>query len=220
MSYLLAIETSTKNCSVAVFQNQNILSYKEECEEKFSHSEKLTSFIEAAIYNSNIEFNQLNAIAVGSGPGSYTGLRIGASIAKGLCYSLDIPLISICSLDVMAYSVMGKYKYDLYCPMIDAKRMEVYSALYTNQKKIRKVKAEIITKDSFRRELEGSILFFGDGAIKCKEIISHENANFMNNINPSARDMIFLCQQKFKKRDFEDLAYYEPKYLKDFLVNK
>tara|TARA_B110000263_G_C15231159_1_gene474679 strand:- start:228 stop:902 length:675 start_codon:yes stop_codon:yes gene_type:complete len=221
MAFILALETTTKNCSVALFENEKLLYLMEEKSDGYSHAEQLTLFIEELIKTAHFSLKDINALAVSKGPGSYTGLRIGTSTAKGLCYSLDIPLISISTLKAMAFSMALSEKYDLFCPMIDARRMEVFSAVYDkNNNEIRAVKADVVNKQTYIDYLTGQVLFFGDGAIKCKDIISHQNAQFLEGVYPSAKDLGIIANAKFENKDFEDVAYFEPYYLKDFLAGK
>lgn len=218
MAIILALETTTKNCSVALFENEDLLQLKEQNSGDYSHAEQLTLFIEEVVRESNITYNEINAIALSKGPGSYTGLRIGTSTAKGLCYSLDIPLVSISTLKAMALSMSKGHQFDFFCPMIDAKRMEVFAAIYDKKnKEVREVKADIVDKETYVEYFDKSILFFGDGAIKCKVIINNTNAKFIEDIYPSAKDLGTISYQKFVKKDFEDVAYFEPYYLKDFV---
>lgn len=190
---------------------------KEIAEEGYSHSERLHVFIEEIIQEAGLNFKELNAIAVSQGPGSYTGLRIGVSAAKGLCYALDIPLIAIDTLHVLAMQV--KSANGLIIPMIDARRMEVYSAIFNpNFEKIRAVQAEIITENSFE-ELEETLYFVGDCAEKCKSVLTKENFIFLDEIKyPSAQEMCGLSFEKHQKNETVDVAYFEPYYLKDFMV--
>jgi len=218
MSLILGIETSTKVCSVAISEGNTLLAIKEEGG-AYSHSEKLTVFIEAVLRKANKSLKDLDAIAVSKGPGSYTGLRIGVSAAKGLCYALDIPLIAISTLQAMAIGV--KSNDCLFAPMIDARRMEVYTALFDEQNKVvENISAKIIDEDSFSSELEnGKVFFFGDGAEKCKPILSHsKNAVFIKEGLPSAQYINQIAQQKLIDIDIEDVAYFEPYYLKDFIA--
>ena len=218
MGLILCIETSTKSCSVALSNNGKIVSNIEEVSEQYSHSEQLTCFIEQILLNENIKVSDLNAIAISSGPGSYTGLRIGTSTAKGLCYACGIPLIAIPTLDAMVQGIKDHYPDMQLCPMIAARRMEVYCAVYSSFQ-ANSVVAKVINKDSFKKELsQGSVLFFGDGANKCKSILSHPNAFFKLGIYPSASNMISLAEDKYQNKKFEDLAYFEPFYLKDFVA--
>ena len=221
MALILLIETATKSCSVSLASDDKIIATKQEVNEQYSHAEKLTVFIAKLFENQDFTIQDLDAVAVSKGPGSYTGLRIGVSTAKGLCYALDIPLVAISTLRAMAFGMAQKEESDLYCPMIDARRMEVYNAFYnSSNKEIRGVQADIITKESYEKELEQKVLFFGDGANKCKEIIKHSNARFIEEIYPSSKDMVALAMQKYANKDFEDVAYFEPFYLKDFVAGK
>ena len=220
MSYLLNIETSTTNCSVSLSFENNLIDYVEQDSLNYSHSEHLHVFINELLNNNNIKFNQLNAVSVSRGPGSYTGLRIGLSAAKGLCYGLDIPLISISSLKILANSI----KFDGYIiSTMDARRDEVYSCIYNSSLGIvRKEKPEMINHESFIDiSKENKLLIVGDGQFKCKELINtNDNFSFNNQIlRPTSKNMIDLAFNKFKKSDFEDLAYFEPKYLKEFRTN-
>ena len=220
-TYILNIETSTKACSVAIHKNGNLIALKESVTENFSHSEKLLVFVGELIENSQIRLSDLSAIAVSMGPGSYTGLRIGVATAKGLCYGLNIPLISISTLKSMSLGMSLKKKGDLFCPMIDARRMEVYSAFFDihNIRK-RKIQADILDANSYKNELKEKVIFFGDGSDKAKEVIKNKNAIFITDFYPSANFIGMLSYQKFLDSDFEDLAYFEPFYLKDFVTGK
>ena len=222
MPLILNIETSTKNCSVALFSESKLISEKSLLSEKHSHSETLTLFVEDVIKNSDYTLVDLDAISVSKGPGSYTGLRIGVSTAKGLSYSLNCPLISVSTLQSMAfYMSKKKSNYDLYCPMIDARRMEVFSSFYDkDNNQVTEVRADIIDEDSYKKELENKVLFFGDGANKCKDVLTSGNAYFLDNFSPSATYMGILSLEKYNNKDFEDVAYFEPFYLKDFVVGK
>ena len=199
-----------------------MISEKSLLSEKYSHSETLTLFVEDVIKNSDYKLIDLDAISVSKGPGSYTGLRIGVSTAKGLSYSLNCPLISVSTLQSMAfYMSKNNSNYDLYCPMIDARRMEVFSAIYDMQNnEIRGVQADVVDEQTYANFLNNEVLFFGDGALKCKEIINHKNAKFLEGVYPSAKDLGKLAHAKFMNKDFEDVAYFEPYYLKDFVVGK
>ena len=219
--YILNIETSTKACSVALHKNGELIVSREDVTTNFSHSEKLLKFISKLFSDAKLSLSDLDAIAVSMGPGSYTGLRIGVSTAKGLCYGLDIPLISISTLKAMSFGMALEIKADLYCPMIDARRMEVYSAFFDiNNTEVRKIQADIIDENSYKKELEKKVVFFGDGSEKIKEKIKHKNAMFVSDIHPSAKNMGLLSYQKFTKSLFEDLAYFEPFYLKDFVAGR
>ena len=222
MSLILNIETSTKNCSVCLYNGINVIAEQSLLSEKYSHSETLTIFIQDLMRDANLSFSDIDAISVSKGPGSYTGLRIGVSTAKGLCYSLSIPLISIPTLQAMAYYISKSHLgYDLYCPMIDARRMEVFSAFYDSENKmIREAEADIIEKNSYKKELSKKVLFFGDGADKCRDVITSSNAYFLEDIYPSAKNMVELSIKKYNNNDVEDIAYFEPFYLKDFVTGK
>lgn len=219
--YILNIETSTKACSVAIHHDGKMLNCKESVTEEFSHSEKLVLFISDVMSESGISLSQLDAVAVSMGPGSYTGLRIGVSAAKGLCYALDIPLISVSTLQAMAYGMLSVSKADLYCPMIDARRMEVYSAFFdSNNIMIRKIQADIVDTSSYDIELKKKVIFFGDGSDKLKGVINHKNAIFKSDFYPSAEFIGVLSYNRFVESNFEDIAYFEPYYLKDFVAGK
>ena len=218
MTYILNIETSTKNCSVSVALNGKSIAVKEIAEAGFSHAEKLHVFFEDILKENNLTFKNLSAIAISQGPGSYTGLRIGVSSAKGLCYSLDIPLIAIDTLQSLASQV--KFDDGIIIPMIDARRMEVYSAVFNRkQEKIRAVEAQIIDENSFSN-IEEKIYVVGDCQEKLRTVLTKDNFVFLDAIiYPSAKEMCFLSYQKFQNDDFVDVAYFEPYYLKDFMIN-
>ena len=229
MAVILNIETSTNVCSVALSENEKLIDYRESREDK-SHSTVLTVFIDEMLRKNNIKASQLDAIAVSKGPGSYTGLRIGVSVAKGICYAVDKPLISVGTLQIMSWGVVNSNKLNLlniddvehlwFCPMIDARRMEVYSAFfdYKNEKKI-EVSADVIDENSYKDLLDKrKIVFFGNGANKCQDAIKNINAFFIHDVYPSAKDMIALSYQSFINKKFEDTAYFEPFYLKDFVA--
>ncbi len=218
MAIILNIETATKNCSVSIAKDGIVLGVWEVNDGKYSHAEKLHPFIHEVLKNSEIEFNQIDAIAVSKGPGSYTGLRIGVSAAKGLCFALNKPLISLETLEVLATSLAIEDGYIV--PMIDARRMEVYSAVYeSNYTRKRIIQAEVIDESSFQDVLsEKTTYFLGDGAEKCKSILSHKNAIFVDGKHPSAKEMASLSFAKFKQNLFEDVAYFEPFYLKNFVA--
>ena len=224
MALILSIETATPVCSVALAKDNKVLALKESTK-KNSHSEIVTVFIDELLKENHFTFSDLDAVAVSKGPGSYTGLRIGVSTAKGLCYALDIPLIAVNTSQSLAIGALQDYHLDkglpvLFCPMIDARRMEVYCALFDkNNHEVRETKAEIIEPDSFQTYLESNnVIFFGDGADKCKEMIQHANAIFLENIFPSAKNMAGIVLKKFNNQQFEDVAYFEPFYLKDFVA--
>jgi len=181
----------------------------------------LNLFIKEVVGSANITLTEIEAVALSMGPGSYTGLRIGTSTAKGLCYALEIPLLAISTLQAMAFGMAENESSSVYCPMIDARRMEVFSALFDeNNKEIRGVQADVVDEQTYTNFLKNEVLFFGDGALKCKEIINHKNAKFIEGINPSAKNLGILANAKFENKDFEDVAYFEPYYLKDFVAGK
>ena len=219
MALILGIETATKNCSVALFKDGMLISEKESVTDGYTHAEQLTLFIQDVINSSNITLNKIEAIALSMGPGSYTGLRIGTSTAKGLCYALDIPLIAISTLKAMAFAFEKNEKSAIYCPMIDARRMEVFSALYdSNDKQVRGVQADVVDENTYSEFLVNGITFFGDGSLKCQKIINHKNATFIQGVYPSAKNLGILAEAKFENKEFEDVAYFEPYYLKDFVA--
>lgn len=217
MNYILNIETATKNCSVSLAKEGKTILCKEIAEEGYSHAERLHVFIEDLVHEAGIHFKDIQAIAVSQGPGSYTGLRIGVSAAKGLCYALNVPLIAVDTLQVLASQV--QVEDGLIIPMIDARRMEVYSAIFDVKfEKIRETQAEVITENSFETISE-TVYFVGDCADKCKSVITKSNFIFLEEIKyPSATAMSILSFSKFQNKDFEDLAYFEPYYLKDFMI--
>lgn len=217
MNYILNIETATKNCSVSLAKEGKTILCKEIAEEGYSHAERLHVFIEDLVQEAGIHFKDIQAFAVSQGPGSYTGLRIGVSAAKGLCYALNVPLIAVDTLQVLASQV--QVEDGLIIPMIDARRMEVYSAIFDVKfEKIRETQAEVITENSFETISE-TVYFVGDCADKCKSVITKSNFIFLEEIKyPSATAMSILSFSKFQNKDFEDLAYFEPYYLKDFMI--
>lgn len=224
MSLILNIETATQVCSVGLSQEGKILA-KRESHEKNIHATVVSIFSEEVCKEAGIQMNELDAVAVSKGPGSYTGLRIGVSTAKGLCYALDIPLISVPTLQSMALGAVSSIEKNLsekalVCPMIDARRMEVYTALYDlKNTEQRKTEALIVEENSFDKELsEHTIYFFGDGAEKCREVLEPKGMIFLEGMHPAASSMAGIASEKFKAKQFEDLAYFEPYYLKDFIA--
>jgi tRNA threonylcarbamoyladenosine biosynthesis protein TsaB len=221
MSYILNIESSSTNCSISLTKNGELLSLKEKNDEKYSHSTKLHSYINAVLSDSKIKIKQLSAIAVSKGPGSYTGLRIGVAAAKGLCFSLDIPLISISTLLILSKQI--KISSGIILPVLDARRDEVYSAIYdANYNLVREEIPEIIDQNSFKNySKDNEIYFIGSGQKKCKELInSNNNLIFYNKETfPSTKEMADISYQKFLNSDFENLAYFEPAYLKNFILD-
>lgn len=220
MNYILNIESSTTNCSISLALDGNLVALKESNDDKYSHSTKLHSFINEVLKKSNISVKELVAIAVSKGPGSYTGLRIGVAAAKGLCYSLDIPLISISTLHILSKQIQVKEQ-GLILPVMDARRDEVYCAVYdSSYNLIKKAVPKIINQESFSElSYKSKLYFIGNGQEKCKRLIEN-NTNLIfsnNNTFPSAREMTQLSYQKFKDLNFNDIAYFEPDYLKDFM---
>lgn len=218
MAAILCIETSTTNCSVAIAVDGEIKAIREENNQQYSHAEKLHVFIEEVLKEADIDKKQLNAVAVGKGPGSYTGLRIGVSAAKGLCFALDIPLISSLTLEVLIQQVQCEDCYII--PLLDARRMEVYSAVFnSNKKQIRETQAEILDENSFQEYLnERKTIFIGDGSNKFESLCQHKNAVFHKEGFPSAANMGFMAEVKYIISDIEDVAYFEPYYLKEFVL--
>ena len=220
MPIILNIETSSTNCSVSLSNNNKLIDCLEKDSLNYSHSQKLHSFISELMEKNNISFKDLDAVAVGIGPGSYTGLRIGLSAAKGICYALDIPLISVSSLENMVSNIQFE---GIIISTIDARRDEVYSCLFDKDKKVlREEIPEVISSKSYiNYSKTDKVLIVGNGQKKCKEIIDFNN-NFNWNINiqkPSASNMGDIAYKKFELNDFEDIAYCEPKYLKEFKTN-
>ena len=224
MSCILAIETSTEVCSVALGQDGDTI-FEKVCEENNAHTRHLATFVDEALSFANSHAIPLDAVAITEGPGSYTGLRIGTSTAKGICYGFNIPLITIPTLKMLCVRPLLYEELDedaLLCPMIDARRMEVYAAIYDRSlRNIRETQADIIDETSYADYLEKQpIYFFGNGAEKCIDIIKHPNARFISNIKASAKSMLPLAELAIAKNDFADVAYFEPYYLKEFVATK
>jgi len=219
LAYILNIETSTTNCSVAIFNDLNLIEFAEVNTGDYSHSKSLHVFIDSILKKSKIFPKDLSAISVSKGPGSYTGLRIGVASAKGLCFALDIPLISIETLKILSQNLLNK---GIVIPCLDARRMEVYSAVFDIENKmIRETRAEIINENSFEEYLnKNQVYFIGNANEKLKKIITNKNAEFIDNYFPSARQMGLLSFNKFKNNKFENLDNFEPFYLKDFVGAK
>lgn len=227
MPLILSIETSTKVCSVCLSDDTNIVA-KKVLHEANSHATHLTVFIQELFEEAKeYSINDIDAVAVSSGPGSYTGLRIGVSVAKGICFAINKPLIAITSLEALAYSIQSNIEYTellkqgaLICPMIDARRMEVYTTFFNaDMQMVDKISAQIIDEESFRKVRESTkIICLGDGAAKCKEVLKHENIFFIDEAAPIAQNMIPTALHKFNNKEFEDVAYFEPFYLKDFIA--
>ncbi len=224
MALILQLETATTSCSVALALDGVTIAFKELAERNI-HASYITLYIQDVLKETEKKIDELDAVAVSIGPGSYTGLRIGISTAKGLCFALNIPLIGIETLRAMSAGFITSRSHDtgtLYCPMIDARRMEVYTAVYDDQQNvITDTHAKILDAGSFADLLDANkMIFFGDGAFKCTSIFSSPNAIIASDFVNSAKDMSILALEKFKKQEFEDVAYFEPFYLKDFLVLK
>lgn len=228
MAIILSIETSEHICSVALSKDSEPIGSLEITDGK-SHASMLTVLIEKLLLQKNISLNQLSAVAVNMGPGSYTGLRIGVSVSKGICYAMDIPLIALGSLQLLTVGILGAEQYKklhldaskiVFCPMIDARRMEVYQALYNqNLEIIDEIKAEILTESSYSTILEEKpVVFFGSGSNKFRDIVFHKNAYFIPDIYPNASYMVGLAYDSFCNKKFENTAYFEPFYLKDFVA--
>ena len=224
---ILQIETATSSCSVALANVGNTLAIKQ-LSGRNVHAEMITLFIEEIVSSAGIALQNIDAVAVSSGPGSYTGLRIGVSTAKGLCFALDKPLIAVETLEAMAFGAIAQQRdlissSTLLCPMIDARRMEVYTAIFDAEgSRVRHTLAEIIDENSFANLLEDNrIVFFGDGAEKCRDVLGkNNNALFITGFVNSAADLTKKAFEKFKNKTFEDVAYFEPYYLKDFIAGK
>ena len=217
---IINIETATNVCSVAVSESGGII-FERASFDVLSHASLLGVFVEEAVNESVLHGVKIDAVAVSSGPGSYTGLRIGVSMAKGLCFGWNVPLISVPTLDILASSVIGDINEDaLFCAMLDARRMEVYSAIYDRfTKRVCDTEAVIVSEDSYASLLKKqNVYFFGNGADKCKSVITSPNAIFIDGLSPLAREMVALSECAFAEKKFENVAYFEPFYFKDFVA--
>ena len=224
MSLILCIETGTDICSVGIARDGELLSLRESCEGR-DHARNLGLFVDELLRETNVAPDELDAVAVGKGPGSYTGLRIGVSMAKGICYGRNLPLIALPTLEVMCVPVLLREDLPedaLLCPMIDARRMEVYAAIYDRALNVkREIAADIVDENSYLEFLEKHpVYFFGNGSAKCREKITHPNAHFIDNIYPLAKWMFPLAEKAKAKGDFKDVAYFEPFYLKEFVASQ
>jgi len=221
MACILNIETSTDVCSVAVSQDCAII-WSDEGRTGPNHAVKLGTFVDEALSFSDNHAIPLDAVAVSCGPGSYTGLRIGVSMAKGICYGRNVPLIAVHTLPLMTVPVLLYHELEedaLLCPMLDARRMEVYASLYDRSlKEIRPIHADIVDQDTYKEYLVRPVYFFGNGAAKCMETINHPNAHLIPDIVPLAKYMLPLAEKRFLNEQFEDVAYFTPFYLKDFVA--
>ena len=226
MACILHIETSANICSVAISENGQCIFEQQEEGEKGAGAERLGTMVDEAMSFTDNHAIPFDAVAVSCGPGSYTGLRIGVSMAKGICYGRDLKLIAVPTLELLCVPVLLRETIQeddaLLCPMIDARRMEVYAALYDRALKVvREVGADVVTADTYKEWLDQRpVFFFGNGAEKCKDIITHPNAHFIENIRPLAKWMQPLAERRFLSEQFEDVAYFEPFYLKDFVAIK
>ncbi|MET3034579.1 tRNA (adenosine(37)-N6)-threonylcarbamoyltransferase complex dimerization subunit type 1 TsaB [Chryseobacterium sp. NRRL B-14859] len=214
---ILYLETSSKNCSVAVSDDDKLLCVCEEVSENYKQSESLHTYVEWALEGAGISLQEIEAVSLGKGPGSYTGLRIGAASAKGFCYGLKVPFIAVNSLESMIEPFLSR-NYDLIVPLIDARRMEVYTAIYDGHtgKEISETEARILDETSFEELKDKKVIFVGDGAKKAKEILNLPLAEFKEDVYPSAQYLIRKTLEKIENSEFEDMAYFEPFYLKDF----
>ena len=225
MAKILSIETSTGVCSVAYSENGKVVASKELFQVN-SHASNLTVLIEELFaQDSTPQMKDIDAVAVSSGPGSYTGLRIGVSTAKGICYAINKPLIAIDSMHILTQplSIKEWNSSDLpvvFCPLMDARRMEVYTAIFDTQLNLKEdISAKIVDEETFSKWLEcNRVIFFGNGADKCKEVIKHDNAVFIDDCHPLAKNLAPLAENYYNKKQFEDVAYFEPFYLKDFVA--
>ena len=214
---ILHIETSSKNCSVAISDGEDLLCVCEEVSENYKQSESLHTFVEWALEGAEITLQDLDAVSLGMGPGSYTGLRIGASSAKGFCYGLKIPLIAVNSMETMVEPFLDQ-NFDYIIPLLDARRMEVYTAVFdgSSGKMLTETEAKILDETSFQEFKDKKVIFVGDGASKAKEIFQLPEAEFNADVYPSAKYLIRKAVGKFNNKDFENVAYFEPFYLKEF----
>ncbi len=218
MALILNIETSTTNCSVSLAQEGHLLALCEKNESNYSHAKKLHPFIEWVFEKAKVPMSQLQGVAVSKGPGSYTGLRIGVSAAKGLCFALGIPLLSLSSLEILAAA--ANQKEGILISLLDARRMEVYAAAYQHDGELLKgIEAKVITPSSFTDfAQQGNVYLFGTGAEKCKGVVSHDLTILEHPTVPSAKEMVARSFDKYQKGITEDLAYFEPFYVKDFMA--
>lgn len=228
MKRILLIETSGKTCSVSLAEDERVLVTKQD-DQGYSHAAKLAIFIETILQETNLRIQDLTAVAVSSGPGSYTGLRIGSSVAKGICYGApSLALLAIPTLEIVTHAMLIKYpeyRESLLCPMLDARRMEVYTAIYTWQKDQLKqympTQALVIDQHALSDYWQNrEVVMFGNGAEKCKEVITHPHARFIDHVHYSSADMATLAFKFYEQKEFQDVAYYEPYYLKDFIAGK
>jgi tRNA threonylcarbamoyladenosine biosynthesis protein TsaB len=224
MAKILLIDTSTEVCLVALSENNQVIASRIDTNGQ-NHSKLIGTFVQDILQEVGITAQALDAVALSAGPGSYTGLRIGTSFVKGLCFGVNIPVITLPTLQILAQEALLQQpsiaENAHLCPMIDARRMEVYTAVYTTQL-AEKTAAwpEIVTEASFATYLEQPTYFFGNGSDKCKDVISHPNAHFIDNIKPLAKNMCPLAEKAIANEQYADVAYFEPLYLKDFVATK
>lgn len=227
MACILHIETSTQTCSVAVSEDGQCIWHDEDHgsdERRGASAERLGPMVDEALSFADSHAIPLDAVAVSCGPGSYTGLRIGVSMAKGICYGLGVPLVAVPTLELMCVPVLlGSRELPddaLLCPMLDARRMEVYAALYDRAlRPARDVGADVVGADTYRDFLDRRpVFFFGNGAMKCRDVITHPNAHFIDSVEPLARWMMPLAEKRLLSQQTEDVAYFVPFYLKDFVA--
>jgi len=225
MALILSLETSTTICSAALHRDGKLL-IAEELLTPQSASSQLSPLIDQLLTTAKVTPKDLAAVAVASGPGSYTGLRIGVATAKGICFGLNVPLIAINTLEVMAAQVAKSFQEStediLLCPMLDARRMEVYCLVSDPRlNEVEPTQAKVIDAESFANRLaQRTVYFFGNGADKCKNVINHPNARFLNDLHPTAKQLGVMAFHKFEKGEFENLSSFEPHYLKEFMVKK
>lgn len=224
MSCILNIETSTDVCSVSVSQDGACI-FSQEDHEGPNHAVKLGTFVDEALSFADSHAIPLDAVAVSCGPGSYTGLRIGASMAKGICFGQDLKLIAVPTLELMAVPVLLREEVEegaLLCPMIDARRMEVFSAVYDRAlHEVRGIQADVVDAETYREYLDrGPVYFFGNGAEKCMEVINHPNARLIKGVEPLAKWMFPIAERRIAQEKYEDVAYFVPFYLKDFVAHQ
>ncbi len=219
MKYLLCLETSTTNCSVALSKENQMIAIKEVSDKGYSHAEKLHIFIDEILKENKVSAKDIVAIVISKGPGSYTGLRIGVSAAKGLCYAWGIPLIAVNTLESLAHQIKVTNN-NLIVPMLDARRMEVYTSIINeNYETVSATEALILDENSYTEHLEKQTCYFiGDGTHKFQEICTHRNAKFVTDKQPSAKELCVIGWEKFTNNETENVAYFEPYYLKDFVV--
>ncbi len=224
MALILALETSTKSCSVTLAKGSEVLSVREATSDQYIHSEKLHVFIDEVMKEANCSFKDLQAVAVGKGPGSYTGLRIGVSAAKGLCFAIKIPLIAEDGLRLLVHQFLSEKEIqpdEIIIPMLDARRMEVYCSVHNSTgKRLSEIEAKVIDENSFAELKSKRIHLLGDGAAKCKELLKEPRFKYHSLEFPSSTTLALLAQAKFENKAFEDVAYFEPFYLKDFVAGK